>query len=223
MDIPKMMPKKLDRFKSKMKKTRVKYQTESKIAWLKDLLDAYHIIDAGIEVELESQTKRTGRKIACHKGCFACCFNPSVKINDIELRGLSWFLSEEMDDDTFSTVYNQLENHLESSACPFLASGNCSVYPVRPIACRIAYVFDNQCTIDEDVYKTRPDDMIYTHGEEVAWMVSQKIMPHLGIHDVNQQRKLFEYGYMFSNTREMHTLDWSIMASRSKEFRTNKC
>nr|WP_145401573.1 YkgJ family cysteine cluster protein [Paenibacillus xylanexedens] len=220
MIVPKMTPKKMERYKKIVRKGRENYQKEEKYPWLKDLLDAYFFTDSGVMVELDSQVQKSGREVACGKGCQACCLNPTVKINNLEIRGISWYLCEEMSSDNFKRVIQQLKQHQSTTACPFLLDGICSIYPVRPLACRITYVFETKCKDDEDVYMTRPDDLIYTHGKDMAWIVAQKMLPHLtGDTDETTQRYIFDSGYMFQSATEMHLLDWEGFAERSENIR----
>lgn len=207
-------PKKQKRFEQELKKPRVKYDSEEKYKWLVDLLDSYHLIDIGVKIELESQEKLTKRKVVCQKGCSACCSNPNVLINEIELRGLTWYMSEIVEEEVYNRLSLQLINHEQTTACCFLLDGACSIYPVRPIACRIFYVYDTPCENLEDVAITRPKDIAHAHKKEIAWMVSKKLMPHLGIIERKEQMRLFGEGYMFNNTRSLHEFDW-------KEFKTN--
>lgn len=219
MIMPKMTPKKLERLKKQIKKSRLSYKAEDSYPWLKDLLDAFHIADAGVKVEIDSQIQKTGRTVACGKGCSACCLNASVKINQLELMGLSWYVTEEMENDKFKIVIKQLKDHMNRTECPFLVDESCSVYPVRPLPCRITHVFDVKCEPDEDVYKTRPDDMIFTHGQETAWLVAQKMLPHLGYPDKTDQEQIFKSGYMFGSAREMYNLNWIYFAERCENGR----
>lgn len=215
----KMPSKKYQKIMKEIKKPRIRYPSESQYDWLKDLLDAYHIADAGVKVELELEEKKTGKKVVCQKGCFACCLNPTVPINQLELMGLSWYVSEVMDDDTFKKVSVQLRNHAESAACPFLLDGACSVYPVRPIACRVFHVYDSPCQPYEDVSITRPEDIVHSHKPYVAWMVSQKMMPHLGVTNKRDQEIQFQQGFMMKVTRDMHTFDWNFFADQAEQIK----
>lgn len=217
--VAKMTNKKQQRFTKELIKARLKYSSESKYNWLPDSLDAYQIVDAGVAVELDSQVRKTQRKIACKKGCYACCLNPTVPINRLELMVISWYMSEVTDDNIYDRVSRQLKCHKESTTCPFLLDKICSIYPVRPIACRMFYIYEEPCAEYEHVDETRPDDILHTNNIDVAWMVSQKLMPHLGITDKKLQREMFMDGYMFKNTRQMHTFDWNIFAEDTKKTR----
>ena len=45
---------------------------ESRQAWLASLLEAYAIVDAGVN-EATRREQQQGRTLACHKGCAAGC------------------------------------------------------------------------------------------------------------------------------------------------------
>ena len=45
---------------------------ESRQAWLALLLEAYAVVDAGVNEAIHREEKQ-GRTLACHKGCAACC------------------------------------------------------------------------------------------------------------------------------------------------------
>jgi Predicted Fe-S-cluster oxidoreductase len=204
----KIPSKKQKRLEEALKTPRDKYITEGKYPWLPALLDAYNIIDKGDEIELESITESNGRKIACSKGCSACCLNPTVPINQVELQGLSWYVSEVMDQEIYDRISPQLLNHDQTTTCCFLLDGVCTVYPVRPIACRTFHVFDKPCEEYEDVSKTRPEDIAHSHKQYLAWLVAQKLMPHLGAK--GNKEKLFDEGFMVKNTRDLHTFGWEM-------------
>lgn len=217
--VAKLTDKKLQRFNRELKRGRLKYSSESNYNWLPDLLDAYHIVDAGVLVEIDSQERKTKRKIACNKGCYACCLNSSVPINQVELMGMSWYMSEVIDDKIYDRVSKQLKCHTESTVCPFLLDEICSIYPVRPIACRMFFVYEKPCAEFEHVTETRPDDILHTSNVDVSWMVSQILMPHLGIRDKKVQREMFNDGYMLKNTRPIHTFDWNVFVENTDKIR----
>ncbi|OMD71855.1 YkgJ family cysteine cluster protein [Paenibacillus odorifer] len=215
-----LSPKKLERFKREIKKGRKTYAQENKLEWLKALLDSYHYSDVGTRIELESQFKTNNKILACGEGCSNCCQNTQVPINEIELMGLSWYVSEEMDSETFQRITPQLINHLETTACPFLLDGRCSVYEVRPIACRVFNVFGKKCEEREDISFSRPEDIAHTHDVDIAWMVSQKLMPFMGVTDKKQQRYLFEDGFMMRKTRALHTFDWNVFKEQVDQIKS---
>ena len=63
---------------------------ESRQAWLPLLLEAYAIVDAGIN-EATRREEAQGRALACHKGCAACCrSHTTIPIYPLELIGINW-------------------------------------------------------------------------------------------------------------------------------------
>lgn len=214
----KLTPKKLEKLRRELRKGRTHLPQENRYGWLKDLLDAYQIVDAGAKIEIESHLKATKRTLACREGCSACCMNPTVPINEIELRGISFYTNEVMQEETYNVVLHQLEQHESTSACPFLVEHRCSIYPLRPIACRIFHVYDKPCELKEDVSQTRPNDILRAHNPDYARMVSDKLLPHMGVSN-SEKKKAFESGYMFQNTRAMHTFDWKWFAENSRKIK----
>jgi Fe-S-cluster containining protein len=181
---------------------------EKKYKWLSMLLDGYHILDRANKVGIDKEEKKRGQKIACGKGCFHCCLNPTVPITAIELAGISWFACEQLTGDTREKVKSQLLAHEETAACPFLVEHVCSIYPVRPIACRAFHVFGEQCTPGEDPWLTRRNNT-WSHGKETALKVSMKILPYWDIKNPKQQKKAFEFGFIMNNSKNMHEYDWT--------------
>lgn len=207
-----MRPKKAKQMQREMSKGRTTYEQELKYDWLSPLLDAYHVADAEVAVERVKHEKAGGRKVACHEGCHACCLNSTVPLNQFELMGLSFYASEVMEAEVREIVRTQLINHEETTACPFLVSGRCSVYPMRPIACRVFHVFDKSCEKGEDPIETRPNDIApFFRKGDGAWLSAKRLLPLFGINGESAQRKAFESGFLFENTRPMHALDWSYV------------
>jgi len=190
---------------------RVRYpEAEAKYPWLSILLDTYHVLDTGISLELPYEKERRKEKVACHHGCGNCCLRPTVPIAELETLGISWFFLENLSGKTKYIVESQLKNHRRDTKCPFLVDKACSVYPVRPIACRMFYVFGQPCQPKEDVSKTRPRDM-WTHSRELAQRVAITMLPYFGITGKRQKIKAFEEGFLYSVSMPMHELAWENM------------
>lgn len=92
---------------------------------------------------------------ACRKGCSHCCHIP-LTISSTEAQLIadrlgiqprtparSVVLDEQQDFDTAARAMAELSDNQERSACPFLADGACSVYHVRPMACRLLVNLDD--------------------------------------------------------------------------------
>ena len=85
----------------------------------------------------------------CKKGCSWCCFQP-VFVNSYELDTLNKYIGGKFPEEEQTAIYGKAigkysktkalkgEQLLHSKhACPLLQNGMCSVYEMRPVACRI--------------------------------------------------------------------------------------
>jgi len=56
---------------------RVQYpENEARHFWLSTLLDAYHVLDVGISIELKQEEENRRVSVTCRKGCSNCCLRP---------------------------------------------------------------------------------------------------------------------------------------------------
>lgn len=92
----------------------------------------------------------TGDEVACRPGCSYCC-HQAVAITQAEAELISDFTgqpyvpSDGIDVDT-------LRGQHTGTPCPFLKDHRCSIYPVRPVACRTHYSLEDSLTpCDTDV------------------------------------------------------------------------
>lgn len=86
----------------------------------------------------EAFSKIINKHTPCSNGCSHCCYM-GVAISDGEAKAISRFTGRQM-----HHKGKALEFALEYDAkqyatipCTFLEDGKCSIYPVRPIACRL--------------------------------------------------------------------------------------
>ena len=182
---------------------------ERKYDWLTTLLNAYYQNDTGTYNEKIKFRKKKKTKIACYKGCYNCCLNPVVPITEIELMGISWYVSEIIDDSTVrDNLKAQMQNYKDNLSCPFLVNKECSIYPLRPIACREFHVIGKPCTPGEDPIKTRSED-IWSPSRKVARKTAMKLLPFFGFSTQKEMLDAYEDGYIHRNARDMHAIDWT--------------
>lgn len=194
---------------------RVRYQEdEAAHPWLSALLNAYHIQDAGIAVELEAEKKRKQKKLGCRRGCGTCCQRPTVPATEPEIRGIAWYISQKMPDELRNAVKTQVLNRLKSLMCPFCVKGVCSVYPVRPIACRLLYIFGDPCTPNHDIRATRPGDL-WIHSRDLGRRITFALLPIYGITDTRNKEDAFNSGFLAQNTVSMLEQPWEILCGFS--------
>lgn len=110
---------------------------------------------------LANALAREARPLACHAGCGACCHQP-IPLTLAELLAIKSFLRfAGMRQVLASSAKGKDEDkEKNSSTCMFLQENSCSIYPVRPFACRRYLVFNRPCLMGEDAASSRPQDML---------------------------------------------------------------
>lgn len=74
--------------------------------------------------------------IQCKIGCSACCEKGDYPLSALELEYLmKGYIA--LNSDTKQIVQNQIKTMKKGGACPFLIDKKCSIYPYRPIICRV--------------------------------------------------------------------------------------
>ncbi|MDO8716999.1 MAG: hypothetical protein Q7J73_09390 [Dehalococcoidales bacterium] len=102
---------------------RIRYpEDEAAYPWLSVLLDAYHIQETGISVELAEGQKKRKDNLACRRGCGTCCMRPTIPITEPEVKGIEWFVAKQLPADVRETVQAQLLIHRKTTQCPFLVN-----------------------------------------------------------------------------------------------------
>lgn len=124
------------------------------------LLDAYAVVDRGMDQVLRADA----RTPVCRAGCSTCCTQP-IPVTPLEILALRVYARHSLSQESRDALAVRLRGHHGGHAeigrqCPFLLAGNCGVYPVRPIACRQFIVFRESCRPGEDVSRTRPQDLL---------------------------------------------------------------
>jgi Fe-S-cluster containining protein len=89
-----------------------------------------------------------GHRVACRSGCTYCCMFP-VAASAPEVLAIAAFVRERFDGGRQTALNARVEANIAATGgmdmdqrdrvrldCPFLEAGKCSVYEVRPIACR---------------------------------------------------------------------------------------
>ncbi|WP_205231482.1 YkgJ family cysteine cluster protein [Azospira oryzae] len=191
-------------------------EDEKKYKWLPTLLDAYEIADE-VNSELLKDKAKNGVAIACSKGCNACCKRPSVPFTAPELMGISWFASEKLSGPIRSVVKQQLRAHESTTRCPFLVEEGCSIYPVRPLACRQFFMAGMPCRDGEEIMESRPQDIVIP-SKDGGRQVAMKLLEHFGITKPSEKLKAFNSGFIVVNSKQMHEYDWNLIADTMDIF-----
>ena len=74
--------------------------------------------------------------ICCKIGCSACCEKGDYPLSAIELEYLMQGYIN-LDAEKKKLVQENIKNMKKGESCPFLINNKCTVYPYRPIICRV--------------------------------------------------------------------------------------
>ena len=193
--------------------SRKQYPHEKKYSWLTILLDAYAISDQFMSDDIRTEEKRRGIKVACHKGCSECCSRPDIPMNEIEFRGISWYVTEIAKPTLQNRLKPRLVQHFKTTICPFLLDEICSIYPVRPLACRDFVVYGEACDKDEDPYLTRRED-IHLPNTDMGYHVAMRLLDGdmFGFSSQTEKEQAFHAGIIVAKSTPMHEGNWQYLA-----------
>jgi Fe-S-cluster containining protein len=190
---------------------------EAKQAWLPLLLEAYAIVDAGVNEAIRREEKQ-GRTLACHKGCAACCrSHTTIPIYPLELIGINWYVVEIITGPLRKQLKIQLHDHKKGEPCPLLVENSCSVHPLRPMACRQFNVFDTVCMEGEDAYYTRRSDVL-TPIHDYADQAFDVLLPFYGIKNSGERKRMIQSGEVHRLVKVLQEYDWPKLAERMQTF-----
>lgn len=127
---------------------RPKLELSAPALW--QVLKACVFLDESLKAELAALP----RAPACGPGCDACCYQP-IPLSLAEVAAIRAFLR------LAAMPAPEAERPGDPNRCPFLGHGHCTIYPVRPFACRRFMVFNQRCEMGEDPTVTRPSDVLH--------------------------------------------------------------
>jgi len=98
-----------------------------------------------LDKRLEEYFLAHKKYIHCKKGCSSCCEKGDYPLSQIELEYLMQGFVKLSNEEKIK-VQNNIKKIQKGGICPFLIDKECSIYPYRPIVCRvhgIAYICKN--------------------------------------------------------------------------------
>ena len=91
---------------------------------------------ANFDTKLQEYFRRDKEFIHCASGCSACCENGDYPISQLELEFMmQGFIN--LDNELKIRVQDNIKRLEKGGMCPFLLDKKCSIYPYRPIICRV--------------------------------------------------------------------------------------
>ena len=186
--------------------------------WLPMLLDAYAVADEGIMTAVRARTAETGERLACSKGCDACCStHRDIPVYPLELVGIYWFVVEMLTGQSRESVKKQLATLGGDDSCPFLVDGACAIHPLRPMACRQFNVFNRPCAEGEDAFHSRRQDVL-TPLQEYTDRAFAIMLPFYGITGEEEKKRAVRSGYLHTLVRNLRTNAWTELARRMGDY-----
>lgn len=193
-------------------------EDEAKLPWLCLLLDAYAVIDKGIAIAISREKRKQKRRLACRDKCDTCCrTNTDIPVYPLELAGITWFATEKVQQPFRDLMRKQLSSQSSSPPCPFLLDGLCSVYPVRPIACRQYIVLGRPCGQSEDPYYTRREDLL-TPLQDFTNEAIFIMLPFYGISKEADRQKAINNRFIHTKVQNIFSCNWKSLAEKISTF-----
>ena len=201
---------------------RLSFPTDEPVhPWLSGLLEAYHITDTGV-CEGIRREELQGRKLACGKGCAACCrAHTDIPVYPLELVGISWFVTEKISGSVRARLHEQLRNHKNRAGCPFLVDEACSIHELRPMACRQFNVFDTVCSEGEDAWHTRRQDVM-NPLKKYTDQAFDVMLPFYGIEKKSERCKAIREGTIHGIARVLKDCNWTSLAEKMEHYESRK-
>lgn len=182
--------------------------------WLPLLLDAYELVDKGLQKSIKDYEIKNSVQLACKKGCSNCCkTHKDIPVYPLELVGIYWYVIEKVQGDTKRLLKEQLRRYKGETQCPFLVNDICSIYDMRPIACRQFNVFTQVCKEGEDPYYTRKQD-VFIPPKEINEKAFSIMLPFYGISGDEEISNFIKKDLIHTFVKILQTLSWEKLSSR---------
>ncbi len=139
----------------------------------------------------------------------------------MELVGLSWYVTEKIEGPIRAKLTQQLADHKEEDACPFLIDEACAVHSMRPMACRQFNVFGQVCREGEDAYYTRRQDVL-NPLKKFADEAFHIMLPFYGIQKRNERRKAVKAGSIHRTAKVLKNMEWTTLVEKMEAFDDKK-
>lgn len=135
--------------------------------------------------------------ICCKAGCSACCEKGDYPVTEEELKILMTGYSN-LNNESKIRVQENIKTMEHGGACPFLLDKLCSIYPYRPMICRIyglAYLAKNNIVkVPYCVNEGKNYSQVYSNGEFLGEPIKENLDLRLG-----QTRNLYDWLFDFGS------------------------
>lgn len=129
--------------------------------------------------------------ICCKAGCSSCCEKGDYPLTEDELKQIMLGYSA-LNNESKIRVQNNIKTMERGGACPFLLDKLCSIYPYRPMICRIhglAYLTKNNVVkVPYCVNEGKNYSQVYSNGEFFGEPIKENLDLRLG-----ETRNLYDW------------------------------
>lgn len=151
-----------------------------------------------LDKRLNSYFEKYKNFIHCTSGCSACCEKGDYPISQLELEYImQGFIN--LDNKTKIQIQNNIKSMEKGGKCPFLLNNLCSIYPYRPVICRVhglAYLFNEKivkvpyCANENKNYAE-----VYKNGEIIINPIRENLDTSSILKDLNygEIRNLYDW------------------------------
>ncbi|MDP2158783.1 MAG: YkgJ family cysteine cluster protein, partial [Nitrospirota bacterium] len=158
------------------------------------------------------------KRLACAEKCDTCCrANTDIPVYPLELAGITWYATEKVEQPLRNILQQQLSSQAATPPCPFLIDSICTVYPVRPVACRQYIVFGKPCADNEDPYYTRREDLL-TPIQDFTNEAIFIMLPFYGISKEKDRQKAVENRFIHAKVQNIFSCNWKSLAEKISAF-----
>jgi len=190
-------------------------EDEGRFRWLPMLLEAYAMVDTGVEAAIREREGGQGLKLACRRGCGSCCRSQTdVPLYPLELAGIYWYAAEKITGAARAALKERLLFFAKDRPCPFLIEGACSIHPMRPVSCRQFNVFGSPCGEGEDPYFTRRGDVL-APPRELTLRAFGIMLPFYGIKGGTAEDA---ERVISGEARNLKSVDWKRLYKIMEDF-----
>jgi len=197
-------------------------EAEEMYPWLSLLLDGLAVFDKGTAISIQRAKRKRNRPVACSEGCCNCCrANTDIPVYPLELAGIYWYAIEMLQGSLRETLKAQLMGHEGKHPCPFLINNGCSIYPLRPGACRLFVVFGRPCGPGEDAYHTRREDVLMPL-EEFNDQAIFTMLPFYGITKDEDRMMAIKNRVIHTRVQNLQSCDWKNLAQKMEDFKSRE-
>jgi Fe-S-cluster containining protein len=174
------------------------------------MLKTFELTDQTMREQMQAQGVE--HKIACKKGCSVCCKNVEMPILSAEIETIGWHIKNRVGRELRRKILNKVDKQKPNSvACPFVINDSCSIYQVRPLACRTYLIMNQACRPGENILETRFDDRV----DFESLKMQASLRPLVGLVDENAEKLDTEsddfqrmLGFIISQRVSLSDMDW---------------